>query len=81
MRGPWISPQATAGWPDPQPDNDSNHESDNNMNFLLHAIPGLSEHLRRQRDFRRLRELPDYLLDDIGLTRRQVFGPKRPRRF
>jgi uncharacterized protein YjiS (DUF1127 family) len=51
------------------------------MNFLMHALPGLSEHLRRQRDYRRLLDLPDYLLDDIGLTRGQVARPKRRRPF
>jgi uncharacterized protein YjiS (DUF1127 family) len=49
------------------------------MNFLLHAIPGLPEHLRRQRDA--LREMPDRLPDDIGITHGQRIRAKRPRRF
>lgn len=51
------------------------------MTFLLHAIPGLPEHLRRQHDDRRLREMPDHLLDDNGLTRKQLIRAKRQRRF
>lgn len=44
------------------------------MMFLLHAIPGLEDHIRRQRDQSRLRNMPDYLLKDIGLTREQITG-------
>ena len=51
------------------------------MNFLLHAIPGLRDHLRRQRDDARLREMPDYLLNDIGLTRAQIVRAKQPPLF
>lgn len=51
------------------------------MNFLMHAVPGLWEHLRRRRDYRRLEDLPGYLLDDIGLTREQIIRATRSRPF
>jgi uncharacterized protein YjiS (DUF1127 family) len=51
------------------------------MHFLLHAIPGLGDHIRRQRDHRRLLDMPAYLLDDIGLTREQLIQAKGPYRF
>ncbi|MCB1372061.1 MAG: DUF1127 domain-containing protein [Rhodovulum sp.] len=49
------------------------------MKFLLYAIPGLGDR-RRRRDETRLREMPDYLLEDIGLSREQINAMKR-RRF
>jgi len=49
------------------------------MVFLLSAIPGLREHLLRQSDRRRLLEMPEYLLDDIGVTRHQVIEKAKPR--
>lgn len=51
------------------------------MNFLLHAIPGLSRHLERQHDQKRLLDMPDYLLDDLGVTRAQVIRSARWRLF
>ena len=30
------------------------------------------QHLRNRRDYRHLLELPDYMLDDIGLTRADI---------
>lgn len=48
------------------------------MKFLLYAIPGLGA--RRRRDETRLREMPDYLLEDIGLSREHINALKR-RRF
>ena len=49
------------------------------MKFLLYAIPGLGDR-RRRRDETRLREMPDYLLEDIGLSREHINALKR-RRF
>ena len=46
------------------------------MKFLLYAIPGLGDR-RRRRDETRLREMPDYLLEDIGLTRSDVRDARR----
>jgi uncharacterized protein YjiS (DUF1127 family) len=37
------------------------------------------QHLRYRRDYRYLQELPDYMLDDIGLTRGDV--PSAARRL
>ena len=51
------------------------------MNFLLHAVPGLADHLRRRRDYERLRDMPDYLLDDIGLSRDHAIRARRAHRF
>ncbi|HPG21518.1 MAG TPA: hypothetical protein PLH75_01875 [Amaricoccus sp.] len=48
------------------------------MKLLLYAIPGLGD--RRRRDEARLREMPDYLLEDIGLSREHINALKR-RRF
>ena len=31
------------------------------MNFLLHALPDLRQNFRRQREYKRLRDMPDYL--------------------
>ncbi len=36
------------------------------------AVGKIKETLRRRRDYERLLELPDYLLDDVGLTREQI---------
>ena len=47
------------------------------MNFLLHALPDLRQNFRRQREYKRLRDMPDYLLEDIGLTREQVIRVTR----
>jgi|GEM_PF-5656474 len=44
-------------------------------------VRALREHFRRQRDFRRLLKLPDYLLDDAGLTRAQVIEEMKRRPF
>ena len=35
------------------------------------------QHLRNRRDYRHLQELPDYILDDIGLTRGDVRSAAR----
>ncbi|WP_417408934.1 DUF1127 domain-containing protein [Hoeflea sp.] len=35
------------------------------------------QHLRNRRDYRHLQELPDYMLDDIGLTRADVRSAAR----
>jgi uncharacterized protein YjiS (DUF1127 family) len=42
--------------------------------YPLDIVRGIFEHHRRQRDYRRLLEMPDYLLEDIGLTRAQVIA-------
>ncbi len=39
------------------------------------------QHLRNRRDYRYLKELPDYMLDDIGLTRGDVRSAARHLRF
>lgn len=41
---------------------------------------GVSDYRRRQRDYRKLRDMPDSLLDDIGITRDQI-GRVRKRSF
>ncbi|MGB3245987.1 MAG: hypothetical protein WBB25_15755 [Sulfitobacter sp.] len=51
------------------------------MTFLLYAIPGLKASIRRRRDEHRLREMPDYLLHDIGLIRDRTTGAVRPTTF
>ncbi len=35
------------------------------------------QHLRNRRDYRHLQELPDYMLDDIGLTRGDIRSAAR----
>jgi uncharacterized protein YjiS (DUF1127 family) len=35
------------------------------------------QHLRSRRDYRYLQELPDYMLDDIGLTRGDIRSAAR----
>lgn len=37
---------------------------------------GFADYRRRQRDYKRLREMPDSLLEDIGVTRHQVSAAK-----
>jgi uncharacterized protein YjiS (DUF1127 family) len=44
-------------------------------------VRSLQEHRRHQRECRHLLELPDYLLDDIGLTRREITEAMRRRLF
>jgi len=36
------------------------------------AARGVSDYSRRQHDYRKLREMPDALLEDIGVTRDQI---------
>jgi len=43
---------------------------------LKRAVQAVSRRLRRRRDRAHLSELPDYLLEDIGLTRADV--PAKP---
>lgn len=50
-------------------------------NLLATLASRLRERSRRQRDYEHLLELPDYLLEDIGLSRRLVIEGKRRRRF
>lgn len=45
--------------------------------FLSALVRGMRHHYRCQRDYRYLQELPDYLLDDIGLTRSEVKATTR----
>lgn len=47
------------------------------LGLLLAALAALSENTQRRRDMRRLQEMPDYLLKDIGLTRAEVIGGRR----
>lgn len=37
---------------------------------------GFADYRRRRRDYERLREMPDSLLEDIGVTRHQVNAAK-----
>ena len=37
---------------------------------------GFADYRRRQRDYKRLQEMPDSLLEDIGVTRNQVRDAK-----
>ena len=37
--------------------------------------------VRARRDHQQLRELPDYLLRDVGLSRSDIGAPEDPRRF
>ncbi|MAS06150.1 MAG: hypothetical protein CL534_15915 [Ahrensia sp.] len=41
------------------------------------VVRGVSDYRRRQRDYRKLRDMPDALLDDIGVTRDQIGRVKR----
>lgn len=45
---------------------------------FLEVVRGVSDYRRRQRDYRKLREMPDSLLDDIGITRDQIGGVRKP---
>lgn len=39
----------------------------------LHRLAlGFADYRRRQRDYKRLQEMPDTLLEDIGVTREQI---------
>jgi len=49
--------------------------------FPLALARRIGNQLRRRRDYRRLAELPDYLLQDIGVTRAQVHAELRRRLF
>jgi uncharacterized protein YjiS (DUF1127 family) len=43
----------------------------------LDLVRSVGEYLRLWRDYRRLDELPDYLLDDLGLTRADIAAAPR----
>ncbi len=49
--------------------------------FFLGLARSIGEHLRRQREYRDLLELPDHLLEDIGVTRTQVVAAMRWRLY
>jgi uncharacterized protein YjiS (DUF1127 family) len=49
--------------------------------FLSALARSIGEHRRRQRDYAHLLELSDYLLEDIGVTRKQVVAALRWRLF
>ncbi|UUX48948.1 DUF1127 domain-containing protein [Nisaea acidiphila] len=46
----------------------------------LHLFRSLAKHFRDQRDYEHLRDLPDYLLKDIGISRQEI-GEKDPYPF
>ncbi len=41
----------------------------------------LANVLRHKRDYRKLQDLPDYLLDDVGLTRSDIKAASKTRLF
>ena len=45
--------------------------------LALKVADAARSRFRRQRDYRRLLELPDYLLDDVGLTRAEISAARR----
>jgi uncharacterized protein YjiS (DUF1127 family) len=45
---------------------------------LVHLAQGIRQYLHNRRDYRTLLEAPDYLLDDMGLTRDQVIAMTKP---
>jgi uncharacterized protein YjiS (DUF1127 family) len=45
--------------------------------LTLDLLRGVGEYLRLWRDYRRLQELSDYLLDDVGLTRAEINAASR----
>lgn len=49
--------------------------------FPLGLVRGIMEYLRHQREYKRLLEMPDFMLDDIGLTRTQIIEAMRRRLF
>jgi len=48
---------------------------------LLALVGAVREHMRCQDDYRALMQLPDYLLDDIGVDREQVSKAARRSAF
>ncbi len=44
---------------------------------IQHIARLVRQHLRNRRDYRYLQELPDYMLDDIGLTRGDIRSAAR----
>lgn len=38
------------------------------------VVQRIRTHMRNRRDYRDLLEMPDYLLDDVGLTRDQILS-------
>jgi uncharacterized protein YjiS (DUF1127 family) len=48
---------------------------------LLRFVQSIWQSFCHQRAYRRLEELPDYLLDDVGLTRADVAAVRSRRTF
>lgn len=40
--------------------------------LVWRAVSAVGANVRQRQDYRRLQDLPDYLLDDVGLTRPQI---------
>lgn len=49
--------------------------------FPLGLFRRIGKYRRCQREYRRVLELPDYLLQDIGFTRSQIIAATRRRHF
>jgi uncharacterized protein YjiS (DUF1127 family) len=49
--------------------------------FPLRIARSLWEFHRRRRDYRTLLTMPDYLLEDVGVTREQVIAEMKARLF
>lgn len=47
------------------------------VGMIQRIAQSVRQHLRNRRDYRYLQELPDYMLDDIGLTRGDVRSAAR----
>jgi len=48
--------------------------------LMRRFVGQVSRYLRNRRDMKTLAELPDYLLDDMGLTRAEIPGAVRGRK-
>lgn len=48
---------------------------------IVHSVQQFRQAYRRHRDYRHLETLPDFLLEDIGLTRAEVNAAVKRNRF
>ncbi len=57
----------------PKSDTDASaHVTARAVGMFQRIARSVRKHIRNRRDYRHLQELPDYMLDDIGLTRGDV---------